>query len=81
MMAKNDVTRQTLERDYYKLLDRMCDCHSLLTSIVMNASYSKPVKDVTDLHVRDLRELIEATHRGLQEVIARQMKTKTTVEP
>ena len=79
-MAKNDVTRQTLERDYYKLLDRMCDSHSLLTSIVMNASYSKPVKDVTDLRIRDLRELIEDTNRGLQEVIARQMGIKETVE-
>ena len=79
-MTKSDSTRQTLERDYYKLLDRMCDCHSLLTSIVMNASYSKPVKDVTDLRIRDLRELIEDTNRGLQEVIARQMGIKETVE-
>lgn len=80
-MGNNDGTRQTLERDYYKLLDRMCDCHSLLTSIVMNASYSKPIKDVTDLRVRDLRELIEDMYRGLQEVITRQMETKLTVEP
>lgn len=80
-MTKSDSTRQTLERDYYKLLDRMCDCHSLLTSIVMNASYSKPVKDVTDLRVRDLRELIEDMNRGLQEVIARQMGIKETVAP
>ena len=80
-MGNNDNTRQTLGREYYCLLDRMCDCHATLTSIVRNASYSKSIKDVTDLRISDLRELIEATNRGLQEVIARQMKTKVTVEP
>lgn len=80
-MANNDSTRQTLGREYYCLLDRMCDCHATLTAIVRNASYSKSIKDVTDLRISDLRELIEATNRGLQEVIARQMKTKLTVEP
>ena len=80
-MAKNDVTRQALGREYYSLIDRMCDCHSTLASIVRNASYSQAIKDVTDPRIRDLRELIEAMNRGLQEVIARQMRTKLTVEP
>ena len=80
-MAKNDVTRQALGREYYSLLDKMCDCHSILTSIVRNASYSQAIKDVTDLRIRDLHELLEATNRGLKEVLAWQMKTKVTVEP
>ena len=80
-MANNDSTRQTLGREYYCLLDRMCDCHATLTAIVRNASYSKSIKDVTDLRISDLRELIEATNRGLREVLDRQMKTKLTVEP
>lgn len=80
-MSKNEVTRQALEREYYSLLDRLCDCHSTLTSIVRNASYSQAIKDVTDPRIRDMQELIEATARGLQEVIARQMRTKVTVEP
>ena len=80
-MAKNDVSRQALGREYYSLLDKMCDCHALLTSIVRNASYRKPIKDVTDLRIRDLQELLEATNRGLREVLDRQMRTKPTVEP
>lgn len=80
-MANNDVSRQALGREYYSLLDKMCDCHSILTSIVRNASYSKSIKDVSDLRIRDLQELLEATNRGLKEVLSRQMKTKVTVEP
>lgn len=80
-MAKNDVSRQVLGREYYCLLDKMCDCHSILTSIVRNASYSESIKVVTDMRVRDLQELLEAMNRGLKEVIARQMRTKPTVEP
>lgn len=80
-MAKNDISRQALGREYYCLLDKMCDCHSILTSIVRNASYSESIKVVTDMRVRDLQELLEAMNRGLKEVLARQMKTKVTVEP
>lgn len=80
-MAKNDVTRQVLGCEYYCLLDKMCDCHAILTSIVRNASYSESIKTVTDLRVRDLWELIESLNRGLKEVIDRQMKIKETVEP
>lgn len=80
-MANNDGTRQALGREYYSLIDRMCDCHSALASIVRNALYNQAIKDVTDPRIRDLQELIEAMNRGLLEVIARQMKTKTTVEP
>lgn len=80
-MVNNDGTRQTLGREYYCLLDKMCDCHSILTSIVRNASYSKSIKDESDLRIRDLQELLEATNRGLREVLDRQMKTRTTVEP
>lgn len=80
-MANNDCTRQVLGREYYSLLDKMCDCHSILTSIVRNASYSESIKVVTDMRVRDLQELLEAMNRGLKEVIARQMRTKPTVEP
>lgn len=80
-MANNDGTRQALGREYYCLLDKMCDCHAILTAIVRNASYRKPIKDVTDLRIRDIQELLEATNRGLREVLDRQMKTKTTVEP
>ena len=58
-MANNDVSRQALGREYYSLLDKMCDCHSILTSIVRNASYSQAIKDVTDPRIRDLRELME----------------------
>lgn len=79
-MARNNVTRQALGREYYDLLDWAGVCQVTLAAIVRNASYSKSIKDVTDPRVRDLRELIEALNRGLQEVIDRQMKTKITVE-
>lgn len=79
-MTSNNVSRQALGREYYKLLDRMCDCHAMLTAIVMNASYNQAVKDTTDPRVRDIHELIETMFRGLEEVIDRQMRTKTTIE-
>lgn len=79
-MAKNDDTRQTLEREYYCLLDKMCDCHSNLTAIVKNASYRQSVKEVTDVRVRDIRDLLEGLNRGLQEIIRIQMKTAITIE-
>lgn len=80
-MVKNEVARQALEREYYLLLDRMCDCHAALTSIVRNASYSESIKDATDPLIRDLYGPIAAMYRTTQEIIALQMKTKVTVEP
>lgn len=80
-MANNDGTRQALGREYYSLLDKMCDCHAVLTFIIRNASYSESIKAVTDLRIRDLQELLETTSRGLKEVHARQMMSKVTVEP
>lgn len=79
-MAKNDSTRQALEREYYCLLDKMCDCHANLTAIVKNASYEQSIKKVTDARVRDIRDLLEGLNRGLQEVISLQMKTAITIE-
>lgn len=74
-MAKNDSTRQTLEREYYCLLDKMCDCHANLT-----ASYDQSIKKVTDVRVRDIRDMLEGLNRGLQEVVSLQMKTAITIE-
>lgn len=80
-MAKNDSNRQMLGREYYQLLNRMCDCHSTLTSIVRNASYSKSIKDETDPMVSTLRNLIESVDHSLQVVISIQMRAGITVEP
>lgn len=79
-MAKSDSTRQTLGREYYDLLDVACSCQATLTAVVRNASYRQSVKEVTDVRVRDIRDLLEELNRGLQEVISLQMKTAITIE-
>lgn len=79
-MAKNDSTRQILGREYYDLLDVACSCQATLAAVVRNASYRQSVKEVTDIRVRDIRDLLEGLNRGLQEVISLQMKTAITIE-
>lgn len=79
-MGKSDSTRQALGREYYDLLDTAASCQATLTAVVRNASYRHSVKEVTDIRVRDIRDLLEGLNRGLQEIISLQMKTAITIE-
>ena len=79
-MANSDNTRQTLGREYYDLLDVACSCQATLTAVVRNASYRRSVKEVTDIRVRDIHDLLEGLNRGLKEIIALQMKTAITID-
>lgn len=79
-MAKSDSTRQALGREYYDLLDTAASCQATLTAIVRNASYRQSVKEVTDIRVRDIQDLLDGLVRGLHEVLSRQMKTAITIE-
>lgn len=79
-MAKSDNTRQTLGREYYDLLDVACSCQATLTAVVRNASYRQSVKEVTDVRVRDIRDLLEGLNRGLHEIIDLQIKTAITID-